>query len=617
VSEGSSPFSRFLPLNRRPFLAIPRGARGQAKASHSPQPAAILGLRGLGAKVSVYSRRTFLERALVTGSALALPVVAPEWAVGSATHRRLAKYVERLPVPGDGIVVARPVAPGRYAFSLRQISRRLHPQLPPTPLWAYDDGSGLGGQVGSFGIAIAAEAGTPLRVSYTNRLPRCYPSWLPVDTRITPLGREVRIMTHLHGAFVAAASDGNPAITPLGFGRGETQHVHYTNEAPQMSASMLWFHDHGLGATRLNVVAGLAGGYILRDEFDTGTVGNANGLPAGRFEIPLVVQDRLFNADGSFRYPTSDVPGATWIGEYFGDVMLVNGKVWPHLDVEPRLYRLRFLNGCNARILTLRLPGTRMWQIGAEGGMWDRPVRAGRLVLAPAERADVLVDFSSLSGETIVVSNHRPPSPVTTPAPPLAPVMQIRVAGRGVHRPRIPELLKGGRAARLPRPPRHRRRFITLSEVRVDTDGWELTLNGVGFDDAPSTERPRVGTVEDWYFINLTPDTHPMHVHLFTFQVVGRVPFDVDRYIAAAGRIADGVPGGTSPWPYATGPLIPADPTERGYKDTVKANPGTFTIIRGRFDLPHGVSAPQTYVYHCHILEHEDNDMMRPFIVEP
>ena len=551
----------------------------------------------------------------MAGSALALPVAVPTRAGGSASGRRLAKYVEPLPVPGDGIAVARPVAPDRYAFSLRQISRRLHPQLPPTPVWAYDDGTGLGAQAGSFGMAIAAEAGVPLQVSYTNRLPRFYPRWLPVDTRITPLGRHVRTMTHLHGAFVAAASDGNPAITPLGFGRGETQHVHYTNQTPQMRASMLWFHDHGLGATRLNVVAGLAAGYILRDEFDTGIEDNANGLPAGRFEIPLVIQDRMFTPDGSFRYPTSDIPGATWIGEYFGDVMLVNGKVWPYLDVEPRLYRLRFLNGCNARILTLRLPGARMWQIGAEGGLWDRPARVGRLVLAPAERADVLVDFSSLSGETIVVSNHRPPPPVATPAPPLAPVMQIRVAGRGVRQPTIPELLKGGRAARLPAPPRHHRRFITLNEVRVDTDGWELTLNGVGFDDAPPTERPRVGTVEDWYYINLTGDTHPMHVHLFTFQVVGRVPFDVDRYIAAAGQREDGVPGGTSPWPFATGPLVPADPTERGYKDTVKVNPGTFTIIRARFDLPHGVSAPQTYVHHCHILEHEDNDMMRPFTV--
>ena len=107
-----------------------------------------------------------------------------------------------------------------------------------------------------------------------------------------------------------------------------------------MPASLLWFHDHGLGATRLNVFAGLAAAYILRDEFDTGAEPNPIGIPGGAYEIPLVIQDRQFNPDGTFLYPTSDIPGATWIGEYFGDVMLVNGKVWPFLEVEPRMYRL-------------------------------------------------------------------------------------------------------------------------------------------------------------------------------------------------------------------------------------------------------------------------------------
>jgi spore coat protein A len=537
--------------------------------------------------------------------------VGSDLAIGSD----LAPFVERLPLPGEGLVVARPRSPGRYAFSLRPISRQLHPDLPRTPIWAYDDGSGLDGQAGSFGMVIAAETGSPVRVSHTNHLPRHYPDWLPVDTRFTPLGRRVRIMTHLHGGFVAADSDGNPAVTPLGFGHGETQHVFYGNQAPEMPAALLWFHDHGLGTTRLNVVAGLAAAYVLRDQFDTGLPDNPNRLPAGRYEIPLVIQDRMFREDGAFLYPTSDIPGSTWIGEYFGDVALVNGKVWPRLEVEPGLYRLRVLNGCNARILTLRLPGAPMWQFGAEGGMWDRPTPIREVVLAPAERAELLVDFHGLAGQSVVLTNHRPPLGISTPAPPLPEIMQFRVARGGGVRPPVPHRLVGGRAARLPAPPPRSRRFLTLNEVRVDTDGWELTLNGLGFDDGPVTETPQVGTTEDWYFINLTGDTHPMHVHLFMFQVVGRVPFDVDAYIATAGQREDGVPGGTNPWPFATGPMIPAEPTERGYKDTVKANPGTFTIIRGRFDLPAGVSAPQTYLYHCHILEHEDNDMMRPFTV--
>jgi spore coat protein A len=264
---------------------------------------------------------------------------------------------------------------------------------------------------------VVAQSGTPLTVNFTHDLPITYPDWLPVDTRETPLGNQVRLMTHLHGGFVAADSDGNPAVTPDGFGPGKTQTVFYTNQKPQMPASLLWFHDHGLGATRLNVFAGLAAAYVLRDEFDTGAEPNPAGLPGGPYEIPLVVQDRQFNPDGTFLYPTSDIPGAVWIGEYFGDVMLVNGKVWPFLDVEPRLYRLRVLNGCNSRILNLVIGGARMWQIGAEGGMWDKPVPVTQLVLAPAERADVLVDFSRLAGAMLPMQNVNPPKPVSTPAP--------------------------------------------------------------------------------------------------------------------------------------------------------------------------------------------------------
>jgi spore coat protein A len=126
----------------------------------------------------------------------------------------LRKYLEPLPVPGAGIVVATASGPNRYSFTQTEISRQLHPDLPPTPLWAYDDGSGLGGQAGSFGMAVVAQSGTPLTVDYTHALPETYPSWLPVDTRLTPLGNEVRLMTHLHGGFVAADSDGNPAVTP-------------------------------------------------------------------------------------------------------------------------------------------------------------------------------------------------------------------------------------------------------------------------------------------------------------------------------------------------------------------------------------------------------------------
>lgn len=557
------------------------------------------------------TRRSFLKCGAGASAALAIPWTVRQACAARPARSVLTKYIQPLPVPGNGIVVATPSGMNQYTFTQREIARQLHPNLPPTPFWAYDDGSGLGGQAGSFGMAVVAENGTPLDVNYTHALPATYPDWIPVDTRLTPLGDEVRMITHLHGAFVAGDSDGNPWITPDGFGLGDTQSVYYPNEPP---ATLLWFHDHYLGATRLNVFAGLAAAYILRDEFDTGEEPNPIGIPGGAYEIPLVIQDRQFNPDGTFLYPTSDIEGVTWIGEYFGDVMLVNGKVWPFLNVEPRMYRFRILNGCNGRILTLDLSGLDFWQIGAEGGLWDIPVRTRRLVLAPAERADVIVDFSRVAGARLVMMNHRPPRPVSTPAPQLPQVMQIRV-GRTVSQPgptTIPSSLPG-RAANLSNPVATR--YITLNEIAVDTPDWFLNLNAKHFED-PITETPQVGTIEDWVYINMTGDTHPMHSHLVTFQVVGRTPFDAEAYEEAYGG-PNGVPGGIDPTPFATGPMQPPDPTERGFKDTVKANPGEFTTIRAQYDLPTGITAPQTYVYHCHIVEHEDNDMMRPFTVVP
>jgi spore coat protein A len=559
------------------------------------------------------TRRRVLQYGLGAGAALSAPWALRVPGARAARAGKLRKYLERVPLPGAGIVVATPTGPNAYSFRQVEISRQLHPDLPATPLWSYDDGSGLGGQSGSFGMAVLAESGTPLTVRYTHELPASYPDWIPVDTRLTPLGNEVRLMTHLHGGFVAAHSDGNPAVTPDGFGAGETQEVFYTNELPQMPASLLWFHDHGLGATRLNVFAGLAAAYILRDEFDTGEEPNPIGIPGGAYEIPLVVQDRQFNPDGTFRYPASDIEGATWIGEYFGDTMLVNGKVWPYLDVEPRMYRLRILNGCNARILSLDIGGPTFWQIGAEGGMFDVPVPVNRMVLAPAVRADVLVDFSRFRGARLVMKNHNPSKPVVTPAPSLEQVMQIRVGTTVSQRGpvSIPTSLPG-RKAELSDPVRTR--YITLNEIDIDEATWFLNLDGVHFDEGPTTETPMVGTVEDWVYVNLTGDTHPMHMHLVTFQVVGRTPFDAEAY-EEGNEGLHGVPGGIDPSPFATGPMLPPAPEERGFKDTVKVNPGYFTTIRAKFDLPTGVTAPQDYVYHCHIVEHEDNDMMRPFTV--
>jgi len=293
-------------------------------------------------------------------------------------------------------------------------------------------------------------------------------------------------------------------------------------------------------------------------------------------------------------------------------VMLVNGKVWPFLEVEPRMYRFRILNGCNARIINLAMDGITFWQIGAEGGLWDIPVPVRNLTMAPAERADVIVDFTPFAGQTLMLMNHKPRRPVVNPAPELPQVMRIRV-GTSVSHPgptSIPLTLPG-QAANLGSPVATR--YITLNEIAVDTPDWFLNMSALHFEEAV-TEMPQVGTTEDWVYINMTGDTHPMHTHLVTFQVVGRTPFDVEAYEEAY-ETKDGVPGGIDPSPFATGPMEPPHPTERGFKDTVQANPGYFTTIRARFDLPTGVNPPQEYVHHCHIVEHEDNDMMRPFTV--
>jgi spore coat protein A len=225
------------------------------------------------------------------------------------------------------------------------------------------------------------------------------------------------------------------------------------------------------------------------------------------------------------------------------------------------------------------------------------------------------VDFSPLAGRSVVMKNHRAPRPVVSPAPNLEQVLQVRVGTTVTSSgpAGIPAQLAGGRRANLGDPATTR--FITLNEVDVDEPTWVLNLNGVRFGMDPG-EAPALGTVEDWVFINMSGDTHPMHTHLVTFQVVGRTPFDVEAFEEAHSG-PDGVPGGIDPSPFATGPMQPPAPEERGFKDTVKADPGFFTTIRARFDLPRGVTAPQTYVYHCHIVEHEDNDMMQPFTVLP
>jgi len=588
-------------------------------------------------------------RGLLNGAARAATFRAPAVSAQTSVASSLTPYLDPMPLLVDNAVDA--TGGGTVNFTTALISRKVHSQLPATTLFGYlrSGGPGAGATGASYlGPAIVAKSGTAVTVQYTNGLgPRDY---LKVFTnggssylQFAPFP-QVRTMTHLHGGFVAAADDGNPFANPGAFPPGSTQSVTYPNEQP---ATLLWYHDHYLGDTRMNVVAGLAGGYLLRDSFDTGSNPLLPG-PIGVYELPIVVQDRQFNPDGSLLYPVAPASmNGPWIGEYFGDVMLVNGKIWPTLTVEPAVYRFRVLNGCNARIVDLQIfmansgRAVPMTIIGTEGGLLPvNPAGSSGLVMTPAERYDVICDFRAFKGKTLLMTNTTPPGPVSTPAPPLAQVMQITVkstassgAPMSVPRPgslpanpKVTELtglgppkLSGGTNTAVGT------RMITLNEVTPETPTWKLNLNAHPYGDGSQfTETLTWNSVEDWYFVNTTPDTHPMHTHLFTFHVMGRYNCNIAGFVATHGG-PNGVPqlDVSTLTPFLTSALIPPGPDEAGLKETVKVNPGQVTVVRAKFSLPSTalnsagqLVTPQEYVHHCHIVEHEDNDMMERVIVQ-
>jgi spore coat protein A len=503
------------------------------------------------------------------------------------------------------LLKARPVAKDTYRITAKQGSTQIHPLFGQTTVWGYDDGTHGPHYPGP---TIEVQRGIPTSVLYENQLPTTH--LLPVDTSLVPTGdATVRALTHLHGGFVSGAADGNSYDTPFPeYLQGETQAVTYPNEQP---ATTLWYHDHAVAITRLNVYAGLAAYYLIRDENDTGREPNPIGIPGGVYEIPLLIQDRTFTANGQLFYP-----GPSWMPEFFGHTVVVNGAAFPFLNVEPRLYRFRFLNGSNARFYHLHIAGgPPFYHIGSEGGMFEAPVRTSEILLLPAERADVLVDFAGFAGQDLALRNLKLPEGVESPASPDLPVIMLFRVGTTVTTPgpaTIPTSLPGS----LPNfgtPAAER--FLTLEE-ELDAAGNPIRsiIDGLRFDD-PVTIQVPAGRVEDWLLINLTEDTHTIHLHLPQFQVVERRPFDEDGYEAAleAARAAGGP--NPDPAPFYTGGPLPLQTDDRGFKDTVSANPGVVTRIRSPFNLPTGVTGTQKYVFHCHILEHEDNDMMRPYEV--
>jgi bilirubin oxidase len=577
-----------------------------------------------------------------------------------------------------------------YELAVRQFRQQILPAgQPMTTVWSY----GSATHPGTFNypaFTIEAHFRRPVRIKWINDLRDSsgafLPHLLPVDPTLhwanppggvaerdmhsdfetTPARYQgpVPIVTHLHGGHTAQESDGYaeawylPAANniPGEFAGVGSRYELFKNEffdkwgvewAPgtatfqyenDQRASTMWYHDHTLGMTRLNVYAGPAGFYLLRrgpGDLPAGVLPgpapDEGADPFGRFfEIPLAIQDRSFNADGSLFYPDTReffdefagpyIPDTDvspiWNPEFFGNAMVVNGRTWPFLEVEQRRYRFRVLNGCNSRFLILKMvtnplsarpagAALSFWQIGSDGGFLPKPVQLGELLLAPAERADVIVDFTGVPfGTEIYLINEGPDEPFgggvpETDFPAADPgttgqVMKFRVVpavGRDHSlRPEhltLPAFKPLGQSAYT--------RQVSLNELGSTHPGFDGPIAALlGTLDASGnpvpqgwrdsiTENPALNTIEVWEIHNFTEDAHPIHIHEVQFQVVDRQPFD-------------GVPRPPENW-------------EAGFKDTVIAYPGEITRVKALFDLP------GLYTWHCHIVEHEDNEMMRPYFI--
>ncbi len=486
----------------------------------------------------------------------------------------LARYVDPLPIPP----VARPLGtrtnphdPAKevafYRIAIREFHAPLHRDLKPARQWGFN--------AISPGPTFITNSGESLMVEWVNALPDKH--FLPIDHHLhgaEPGLPETRTVVHLHGAKVPPQSDGYPDdwYTP-----GKSAVAFYPNA---QDAAMLWYHDHAMGINRLNIFAGLAGAFIIHDQVEA-----ALNLPQDKYEIPLVICDRMLDRDGQLYYPVSANPAEPWIPEFFGDIMVVNGKAWPYLEVEPRKYRLRVLNAANGRFFRFSFSDGRPFhQIGTDLGLLPAPIELKSVFMAPAERADLIVDFSGRAGQRINLMDES------------FEVMQFRVRPDGAKDLSVmPAALRA--VPKTPEAEAVQHRMLTLNEIdNVVTEPMTMLLGGKRWGD-PISEKPRLGTVEIWNLINLTDDAHPIHLHLVRFQILDRRSFSKFDY-QMKGKLR------------FTGAATPPEPNEAGWKDTVRANPGVVTRIIVRFE-----GYPGRYVWHCHILEHEDNEMMRPYEV--
>ena len=564
---------------RRQFLALARAAGGAAAAG------GIISRTGL----------TFAGQSpdMHGGSATQAGPVAQ---AGSATEAgaaaqpasqrqmlnpvTLPKFVDALPIPAVIPSVGRRPGPGNrkvelpyYRIEMTELQAQLHRDVPPTRQWGY---------AGSVpGPTIETQSGQGLLIEWVNKLPGKH--FLPVDHTLHGAEADkpqVRTVAHVHGAKVPPESDGYPESWHI---PGQSRTVYYPNE---QDASTLWYHDHAMGITRLNIFAGLFGAFIIKDAAE-----QALNLPGGAFDIPLVLYDRTLDRDGQLLYPVSATAGAPFVSEFYGNALICNGKLFPYLEVQPRKYRFRLLNAANGSFFQLTLAGNRIFhQIGTDLGLLAAPVELRTLVLFPAERAEVVIDFAGLEGEALQLQNAG------------EGFLQFRVqqeppAQTAADTKALPTILRS--VPRTPESQSVQERILTLSE-HDDAAGnsMKMLLNESHWD-MPVTEKPTLGSTEIWSFVNLAGDAHPIHLHLVRFQVLDRRPFDLFAYNEDKSLVY-------------TGPAVPPDANELGWKDTVRADPGMVTRIIVKFEGFVG-----RYVWHCHLLEHEDNEMMRPYEIVP
>lgn len=575
--------------------------------------------------------------------------------------RGLRRYVDPLP----RLPVAAPDASvypdaDYYVLTMRQHPWRFHTDLGTTVAWGYwasdPSGGGRAAGLGCLGPTLVARRGRPSIVRYRNQLPATHLLHRSIDESLLrqvrgvppdpPGGRHMDIpggitfwnVVHQHGGWNPPQSDGNPMAWFTSHGVHGPMYSTLPGSAPneaiyaygnRQAATMLWYHDHAMDLTRLNNYAGLAGSYVIRDEAE-----QALGLPQGRFEVPLIVQDRAFNRDGSLFYPAKGVTPyhPVWSPEFFGDTPVVNGKAYPFLAVQPRRYRLRVLNASNSRFFHLWFAagGTRLpfWLIGIGGGLRGHPLHSTDLVMAPADRADIILDFASVPfGSTVTLANDAAvPYPGGGGGPAIPEIMQFRVTeALSARDPTTPpeqlalppfEPLQPGAGTTW------RERVLTETTDRNGAS-VHMQINGRYFFE-PVDDHVHAGATEVWEYLNTTADAHPIHVHLVEFHIHNRQKFNADGYSRDYSRWATaGRPPRTKPNldRYLTGPPIPPQPDEQGWRDSFIAMPQMVNRIIATYvpapPVPGidgtGTAYPADYIHHCHILEHEDNDMMRPW----